>query len=183
MSGSEPESIGIYLDCEFTDLTNDADLLSIGFAAESGETLYIEITDWDVAHCVPSEFVVEVVLPLFGRHDPERLTRDEAAARIDEWIAELRQRHGDRIVFMMSDSALDWQFLIELWVPMPGRETWASKNRIKGMLIQMMTQSWEAALVFDLVEKYHELHQERHHALVDAMALRWAMVEIMQIRP
>ena len=41
----------IYVDEEFTGLTKDTDLISIGLVAENGSTFYGELTDFNIAKC------------------------------------------------------------------------------------------------------------------------------------
>lgn len=169
------ESVCIYFDTEFTDFGIDSDLLSIGFvAATTDDELYIEITD-PHPQCQPSEFVREFVLPLFGRHRPERLTRTQAAIRIDQWLDGLRGGDRETPIAFVSDSVLDWQYLMELWVSMPGEPSWAAARNIRGMLAQSTLMPHQTELLFAHVDEYHQERQEQHHALVDARALKMAM--------
>ncbi len=69
----------VFIDCELTDLSPSGDLISLALVS-GNKRLYIEITDsWSPEDC--SDFVLERVLPLLGRHDPERhrLERGELA--------------------------------------------------------------------------------------------------------
>jgi len=66
MSDTRTDSMGEYMsnlffDTEFTDLQKDAELLSIGIVADTGETFYAEVINPDVNRC--SEFVKQNVLP------------------------------------------------------------------------------------------------------------------------
>ena len=169
--------IHIYLDTEFSDgdLLSVDDLLSIGFVAElTDDELYIEITDRD-PQCRPSVFVREVVLPLFGRHHPERLTRGEAALRIAQWLDELRGGDCTTDITLVSDSAFDWIYLLNLWDSIAGQSSWVAPRNIRGLLVQSILMPYQIDVFFDLVNQYHEEHQEQHHALVDARALKVAM--------
>ena len=72
----------VFFDTEFTDLTSDPRLLSIGLVAEDGSELYIELTDgWSEENC--SRWVREHVIPTLGKG--ERLTRRESGRRILAW--------------------------------------------------------------------------------------------------
>lgn len=52
----------LFLDCEFTQLSTAAKLISLALVAESGREFYVELLDtWRVEDC--SEFVREIVLP------------------------------------------------------------------------------------------------------------------------
>jgi len=42
----------VFFDCEFTGLYQDTSLISIGFIAESGETFYAELTDYNLVDLV-----------------------------------------------------------------------------------------------------------------------------------
>lgn len=174
-SGGEP--VTVFYDSEFTDLTSDADLLSIGFAAADSEAeLYIEIADANLA--IASLFVREAVLPLFGQHDPEVLTRDAAATRIEAWLDELREGDRDRQIILVSDSPLDWQLCIELFVTMPGKPLWTSKTNVVGRMVQHLFGSGRQQAAFaEALESYFRCHKWRHHALIDARAIKTAYWE------
>lgn len=52
----------LFLDCEFTELTSQAKLISLALVAEDGREFYVELLDsWRVEDC--SDFVTEIVLP------------------------------------------------------------------------------------------------------------------------
>lgn len=73
-----------------TDLTSDPELISVGFVgSDLAAELYIEIANANLE--AASEFVRKEVLPLFGKFNPEILTRSNAATRIAGWLDELRQ--------------------------------------------------------------------------------------------
>ncbi len=74
----------LFFDTEFTGLTSDPRLLSIGLVADNGNELYLELTDgWTDANC--SAWVREHVMPMLGKG--ERLTRRETANRILSWLS------------------------------------------------------------------------------------------------
>ena len=52
----------LFLDCEFTQLSQQAKLISLALVAEDGREFYVEVIDaWGEEDC--SEFVKEIVLP------------------------------------------------------------------------------------------------------------------------
>ncbi|WP_411958976.1 hypothetical protein ACK56M_20985 [Pseudomonas sp. s4] len=52
----------LFLDCEFTELSQQAKLISLALVAEDGREFYVEVIDaWREEDC--SEFVKEIVLP------------------------------------------------------------------------------------------------------------------------
>jgi hypothetical protein len=52
----------LFLDCEFTQLSTQAKLISLALVAENGRELYVELLDtWRPENC--SDFVIEIVLP------------------------------------------------------------------------------------------------------------------------
>ncbi len=52
----------LYLDCEFTQLSPVAKLISLALVAENGKEFYLELLDtWGTQDC--SDFVIEIVLP------------------------------------------------------------------------------------------------------------------------
>ena len=168
----------VFYDTEFTDIAPGADLISIGLVSGDAE-LYIEITDCDFGNA--SEFVHENVLPLLGRHSPEKLTRAAAATRIQVWLNSLR--HGDitKELILVSDSNWDWQMLLELYPFVPGRPTWARSQNIVGRL----AQNWLASAdreqgFFEALENELQNSDEQHHALVDARALSVVFMFFLQ---
>lgn len=158
----------VFLDTEFTETGVNADLISLALVS-GNKQLYIEITDsWTPEDC--SDFVQEVVLPLLGRHDPERLTRDQAGARVTEWLRDLRSGDLSVPVVVIADYAFDWLQLAELNTAMPGEPTWAKAQNIAGRLAQNMVGD----AIFEATDRLLEADPERHHALVDALALQRA---------
>lgn len=52
----------LYLDCEFSQLSSAAKLISLALVAEDGSEFYVELLDtWSHQDC--SDFVIEIVLP------------------------------------------------------------------------------------------------------------------------
>ncbi|EOV0931918.1 hypothetical protein ACOLSI_000259 [Pseudomonas aeruginosa] len=52
----------LFLDCEFTELSEHAKLISLALVAQDGREFYVEVVDaWREEDC--SEFVKEIVLP------------------------------------------------------------------------------------------------------------------------
>jgi hypothetical protein len=170
---SSDEPVMVFYDGEFTDLQRDSELLSIGFVLMDGDAeLYIEIADADVG--ASSDFVKETVLPLFGRHAPEVLTRADAAARIEGWLDALRNGDRKRPIHLVADSGWDWLHLASLF---PGRlprgPSWASKLNLVSRTVQhLLDQSGSHRTFHEAVAEYHRQHGEQHHALVDARALK-----------
>ncbi|MFA6064158.1 MAG: hypothetical protein WC736_16330 [Gallionella sp.] len=170
---SSGEPLTVMYDTEFTSLTSDADLMSLGFTAlDFDAELYIEIADANLA--IASHFVRTEVLPLFGQHNPEVLTRDQAAVRIAEWLDELREGHRNRQIVLASGSPLDWQFFLELFIPLPGQPSWASEFNLVGRLVSSLLDSGRQHQAYtEAVEAYFRSHPgSRHHALVDARSMR-----------
>lgn len=158
----------VFLDTEFTETGINADLISL--ALVSGDArLYIEIVNaWEPDSC--SDFVQEVVLPLLGRHYPERLTRDQAGARVTEWLREIRAGDLSTEAVIVADYTFDWLQLVELNTAMPGEPSWAKAQNIAGRLAQNLVGD----AIFEVTDRLLEGNPERHHALVDALALQQA---------
>lgn len=176
MSSGDP--VTVLYDSEWTDIAPDADLLSIGFVALDNDTeLYIELSDAEVHRS--SDFVKQVVLPLFGKHNPELMTRDQAAMRIAEWLDGLREGDRDRFIVLVSDSPRDWTHFLELFPARnPMQQSWASEFNAVGRLVSSMLDSGRQHQAFaEGQEAYFKNNEGRHHALVDARALRNAFVE------
>ena len=169
-------AIAVVYDCEFTEIGPESDLMSIGFVAGNSDAeLYIEITDFQGE---PSDFVKQHVLPLFGLHGPERLTRAQASVRIQQWLDGLRGGDRTREIGLLSDSTWDWQHLRDLFVAMPGEPDWTTTFNVVGVLAQHLLNTGRESDNFAIeLNAYHLRHQQRHHALVDARALKYAMAQ------
>lgn len=175
-------SVRVFFDCEFSDISRNATLISIGFVAEKdAEPLYIELVDgWSREEC--STFVLTSVLPLLGRHNPRHLYRVDAAVSIETWLDNLRGNDRENQIVCLSDSAWDWRFLLNLFPLSEGELRWTRRFNVAGRMIHNYLPEDSGYLFTDAMEAYfqkrsHDVRQrggERHHALVDALALRHA---------
>ena len=146
----------VFLDTEFTDFAKP-DLISLALVAEDGREFYAERTDYPAGQC--SEFVREIVLPLFGRVPGAACDSAEMALRLRTWFDALPE--AATIVF---DYYADWDLLVGAT---PGRPpaNCATQLYLDGYAIThpiferaknlIYTQAWPP-----------------HHALADARALR-----------
>lgn len=152
----------IYLDTKFTTLGREAELLSLGLVSEDGQhQLYLEVSDY--REKASSAFVVERVLPHFGK-DPAALCDYLAiSGRIRAWAATVPGKH-----VIACDSNID--ALLLTWALASG---WPSNIQFSIERIEPVFDpvEWELSVV-----AYFEAHPHhiRHHALHDACALRWA---------
>lgn len=171
------EPVHLFLDTEFTDLGMSADLLSLGLVARDVEAeLYIEIAD--AAREMSSTFVLDEVLPLFGKHNPQILRRAAAAARIEEWLDDLRDGNRETPIVLLSNYSGDWTHVLDLFAGMPGELPWPRQFNISGQMLQSRLVSPAQHVAFDEAElAYFRRHGDRHHALVDARATKFAWFE------
>ena len=151
----------IFFDTEFSGLTSDPRLLSIGLISDSGETLYIEFTNgWTEADC--SFWVREHVLPMLG--NGERLTRREAGARIKGWLAAFKLQPT-----LLGETDWDTTLLADLM----------KECAISSDLFRMETLAYprkaQANAFAAEKQRYFDSHKViPHHALTDAYAFREA---------
>lgn len=154
----------VFLDTEFTDF-QDARLISIGLVAEDGSEFYAELSDgWNREHC--SQFVADEVLGLLDQHPLTTMTRTEAAKRLLAWMG----GYGDSVQ-MVYDAEIDWRLLIVLLWSIP-----TDRPAIDGQML-----NWPG---FAMARRHEDLlkaqlagEPRRHHALVDARALRWSVLQ------
>ena len=147
----------VFFDTEFTGLTSDPRLLSIGMVADDGQELYLELTDgWTDAMCAP--WTRQHVLPMLGTG--ERLTRREAGRRIGDWLASLPVPPT-----VLGDTDWDTILLTQLL-----EESKLPKGSFKVELLKFSSK--EQAKSFESAkQRYFELKQAvPHHALTDAHA-------------
>ena len=149
----------VFFDTEFTGLTSDPRLLSIGLVSEDGKVLYIELTDgWSEENCSP--WVREHVLPTLGKG--ERLRRRETGKRILSWLS-----------FLTTPPTLlgetDWDTTL-----LAGLMDECGVAREEYFLVTLTYDSKAQAIAFEEAkQRYFELRQvPPHHALNDAHAFR-----------
>ncbi|WP_417787788.1 hypothetical protein [Stutzerimonas xanthomarina] len=136
----------LYLDCEFTQLTAQAKLISLGLVAEDGRELYVELLDtWRVEDC--SDFVSEIVLPqLWGGE--YRKTAANARSELLGFLSTF-----DEILEVVTDAPqYDWDLLCDL-IYEDGH--WPSN--VRNFPIDATT-----------LEAYQDGSALPHHALLDA---------------
>lgn len=157
------DDIRIFFDTEFTDLSIDAKLISIGFVDQTGErTFYVEVSDtW--RHAEASEFTRVEVLPLLqgGQH---LMTMDNLGRGLSEWLASF-----DRSIVLATDSlAWDWPWINRI---LETQGLWPS-NLAKEPLLLNMNYLVEYDRFVDAVENGFATGLRRHHALDDALSNR-----------
>lgn len=155
----------IFADTEFTNFDNPR-LISVGLVAEDEyRWIYSEI-DGEHWYKHASEFVLSDVVPLL--HSPHYGEQPEQAAdRIRKWAAKLPEQG-----VIACDSDYDCDLLRQLLLDNGG---WPAQFADKPNRI-----AWSPGLS-ELVELYLLRYGlPRHHALNDAMALRFAHGELLR---
>lgn len=155
----------IYIDTEFTNF-DQPQLISVGLVADDEyRWLYSEI---DGAHWYKyaSEFVLSEVVPhLHQRYGHEQPA--QAAQRIRDWAVKLPEPG-----VIACDSDYDWNLLRRLMLNHGG---WPERFADQPYRVE-----WSPTLG-ELIELYLLRYGlQRHHALNDAKALRFAHAEVMR---
>lgn len=168
----------IFFDTEFTDLTPDADLISIGFISEDGlASYYAELADWDETKA--SDFTRAVVLPLLDQPKKSRLTTSQCASAIAHWLPQF-----DAEIELVSDSLWDWRFLLRLLggrLRQTGERSAAivTNKSVDQTIIYRYFEPANAAEERIYLQATKPLLLVReHHALVDAKALRVGVLAV-----
>ena len=160
----------VFFDTEFTGLTSDPRLLSIGLVGGNGKELYIELTDgWSDANC--SAWVREHVMPMLGKG--ERLTRRETGKRILSWLSSLETPST-----LLGDTDWDTTLLAELM-----DECGITRDRY---CLETLAFSGKAqAISFEEAKQryFERQHVTPHHALTDAHAFRCAWGIVFGVNP
>jgi len=146
----------VFFDTEFSNLFADADLVSIGMVAQSGETFYAESNEADMAFA--SEFVLEVVAPLLDA--PARFTLDEIGQQATAWLAQFGS------VTLLTDSPdYDWRFVQRIFrnVGWPANLRHHPGN-LNSVMAPAVDQFYQNAVA------RHQKTLRVHHALDDALA-------------
>lgn len=153
----------IYFDTEFTQF-RDGQLLSVGFVADDDQFFYVEI-DEPGRKKAASEFCHQHVLSQFGLCTNAAVATDAAAGqRVTDWLLSFGKR-----LTLSYDYKLDWYFL-EAVVRAAG--SWGTIQPLIEAHDIASDASQESALAAQ--ESYFQGRGRpgRHHALVDAYALR-----------
>lgn len=162
------QRLRLFLDTEFTNFRSPS-LLSVGLVAEDGREFYAEVIDgWRKQDC--DAFVVDNVLPYFGAAPDSRVSRSELKPRLVAWLESLGS--PPVITQIVFDSEVDWRVLRE-----------ASGNLNTANLdVQWTWLSWPDADMRSrcegLMEEFFAANGPRHHALVDARALRYSVLKV-----
>ena len=156
----------IFFDTEFSGLTSDPRLLSIGFVADDGSELYVEFLDgWSEENCSP--WVREHVLPLLG--DGELLTRRDAARRIHLWLTSIEKEPT-----VMGETDWDTTLLANLLRENHIAPDSCALLKILNKISKSQVKSFEVAK-----QSYFDSNGvTQHQALNDARAFRvaWHMI-------
>lgn len=158
----------VFLDTEFTDLVAEPKLISVGLVHEDGREFYGELA----MRCWAAEaspFVRANVVPLLDlyRHGREGEERSNLAGRLAKWL----KAFGP--VRIVSDAPeYDGGLLVDLfhetltpWPDNVGGQVWQ---------ISALLGSGRQQAAFNEAQEDYFRGRERHHALVDAQALRQA---------
>lgn len=153
----------LFFDTEFTGLTEDAKLISIGLVDESGKhKFYAELADtWQPADA--GEFTQREVVPHL-QGGTSRIPMVTLKKYLAAWI------NGLRVPVMLATDSLQWDWP---WIETLLKQRWP-KNLARDPLLLTMNYLCE----FDKFETEREAAfaagLRRHHALDDALANRQA---------
>ncbi|MBB3271766.1 hypothetical protein FHW75_002944 [Pseudomonas sp. OG7] len=98
----------LFLDCEFTQLTAQAKLISLALVAEDRQEFYVEVSDaWREEDC--SDFVKEIVLPqLSGGEYAMPIIKARAA------LLRFLATYDEELEIVTDAPAYDWELFCEL---------------------------------------------------------------------
>lgn len=161
----------IYFDTKFSDLSNQAELISFGAVTEDGQEFYTEL-DPLPRNC--SDFVVKTVLPLL---DPKRFARARAnfPEKLLTWLLQFDEP------VLVSDSTWDIYVLRKtlagVGIHQPGVIQLATSEgkcvRIRLDLTPSLGEDDTALDAYtNAIANHFVTDPRQHHALVDARALR-----------
>lgn len=155
----------IFCDTEFTGLTEDAELISIGLVAEDGlRTFYAEVCDQDRRHdALMGNFAREHVLPHLQGHECA-LATDDLARQLAEWV----EAFDCPVTLAIDSLQWDWRWVQDLFRKHgPWPQNLSTQPLLLTMNYLMDFEKFEEA-----VERAFGMGLRRHHALDDAKANR-----------
>jgi hypothetical protein len=147
----------LFLDCEFTRLNKNTQLISLALVAESGQEFYVELLDiYGITDC--SEFVIEHVLPQLN---PSLHGQTFAGAQTS--LSGFLARFDEMLEICTDAPNWDWDFFCDLaYVD----HRWPAHviNRPTNLITLFSEANTD-------VLKHVELPDLPHHALLDARIL------------
>lgn len=151
----------LFFDCEFTDLSSSASLISAGFITRSGDQFYAELSDYEEDVC--NDFVKATVLPLLSL--PPISTADFLFS-LSDWLSNL-----GRDFLFIADSDWDQKILTKTFASIgkPIPENWRFQKTPDNF-----TNGMQRGLFNDEMSAFFLRHPnyKPHHALTDARAIR-----------
>ena len=167
----------IYFDTEFTDLTIDPRLLSIGMvvAGRKASEFYAEVTDRDRL-AAASRFAVHVVLPQFGKIAHARCSYASLGARLGVFLDRTVESLGpDEAVEIAFTYDLDWELALRAMRDAGALPQEAVLRRVRPRNVYDIAGFGAGKRASErYFESQHGAPIARHHALCDARALRIA---------
>jgi hypothetical protein len=175
-----PEVNVIYLDTEFTDLL-EPELLSLAMVTSAGDEHYVELDlhtpEGERALSASSDFVADGgVAEQWGRVPGATSSHAGMASRTVEWLQEKVRSFGQPATIAF-DHEIDFRLFKELVDLAPGGKE--VLRQVVPVNVSDITTRFDGALGADAV--YAQLRRRglaRHHALVDAHALRGACLSM-----
>lgn len=155
----------LFFDCEFTDLSDSASLISAGFVTQAGDHFYAELSDYEEGGC--NDFVRVMVLPLpLPLLSLPPISTVDFVSLLTDWLINL---DGDFL--FIADSDWDQKILSKTFAlvgkAIPGN--WSCQktpcNFTNGMQRSLFNDEMAASFLRHPDEK-------QHHALADARAIR-----------
>ena len=169
----------IFIDSEFTTLSHAASLLSFAAVSEDGREFYCELAPLPLGEC--SDFVRANVLPLFTG-GAATCPRHAFGERLGTWLAQFADP------LLVGDSDWDIYVLHRAITGKSERRPGLVRFPIPGgmlacMLLTMAPLAGEEMAVFAAAQQRHfAADARRHHALVDARALRAGLLAVARMR-
>lgn len=151
----------LFFDCEFTDLSSSASLISAGFITQSGDQFYAELSDYEEEAC--NDFVKATVLPLLSLHPISTL---DFVSSLTDWLC-----NQGRDFLFIADSDWDQKILTKTFasagktIPRNWRFQKTPDNFTNGMHRNLFNDEMAAFFL-------RHPDQKAHHALTDARAIR-----------
>jgi len=156
----------VFLDAEFTQF-RDGRLLALGLVSEDGRECYVEIDD-AARHARASDFCKDTVIPQFGLVPGAGMPDDATAGGpVADWLVSLAAP-----LAVCHDYKLDWHFL-QVALRAAGRWDGLAET-LHAQDIAGVAQPGSAGEAAQDAVFEASRWPTRHHALVDARALRAA---------
>lgn len=163
----------VFLDTEFTRAGLNTSLISVGMVSEDGETLYLQLNDYDRTQVTP--WLKDNILCLL---EGSAVSSAEASIIVAEWFEHVRR--GQRIQLISAGKLFDVMLLFNLWAKVEEGSTLKTwRGRLPECIAHKHHLDLDTAFFLHGINPDIDrasfagcMEEHRHNALSDALVVK-----------